>query len=148
MPEIGVVNSGDEPREYEFPSRRSPQRVRSGQSRTGFNFEPERFPLNPGETRKVSIRLVLPTGAEPGDYAAHLEAHPVATSGQSVGIAVATELTFTIEPSSWLDAQRRRIDRWLNANAPWTYLVPAALLLGFIAFRMGRLPFRLRLERK
>ena len=115
-----------------------------------FSFSPQRFTLAPGASADVAGRLVVPSDAEPGEYFALLKAQTVSPSqaGTSVGVAAATKVTFSIEPSSWFDARRREINRWLDDAAPWTYILPGALLIGFLLTKAGKLPFRLRLERK
>ncbi len=146
LPAIGVINTGDEARVYEV----SVQGIEGARQPDAdwFHFDPAQFALNPGDTRDVDIRLVLPTGTSSGDYAAHLEAHPVNTGGQSVGIAVATKLSFHVQPASWLDAQRERFNRWLDESTPWSYLAAGGLVVAFLATKARKLPFRLRLERR
>jgi hypothetical protein len=148
LPAIGVINTGDEARVYAVSVQRVDLQGTKEPDADWFHFEPEQFVLNPGETRDVGIRLELPTGADSGDYAAHLEAHPVNAGSQSVGIAVATKLEFSVKPASWLDAQSERLNRWLDESTPWSYLVAGGLVLGFAATRARRLPFRLRIERR
>jgi hypothetical protein len=133
LPELGVINTGDESGEYEVevtylegqPQLRPPSRW--------FEFQPQRFSLEPGETQNVQISIVLPTGADPGDYFAYLEAHMVATGqGVAIGAGAATKLSFNIEPSNWFEAQRVRLNRWLDDASPWSVLVPGALMGGLV----------------
>jgi hypothetical protein len=78
-----------------------------------------------------------------------LKAQTVSNSeGSSVGVAAATKLSFTVESSGWLEARARQVNRWLYEGSPWTYLLPAGLLLGFLALKFGRVPFRVRVERR
>jgi hypothetical protein len=131
LPPVGVLNTGDEPGQYE---------VEAGQPSAGglkhapaswFEFEPRRFFLEPGGGQEVSVRLVLPASAEPGDYAAYIEARPVIDgSGATIGVSAATSLTFSVKPSSWLAAQRLRVNRWMDQLWPWSLVAPSLVLAG------------------
>ncbi|MGH2598299.1 MAG: hypothetical protein ACRDJ9_02815 [Dehalococcoidia bacterium] len=150
MPAIGVRNPGSEPATYQMgvssiqdqPERRPPG--------GWFRFSPEKFSLEPGATQPVQIVLGIPTDAEPDDYAALLQAQ-VAPSGEGaqVGAAAASHLTFTVEPSSmleaWLLRGRGTIEEW----SPWSYLLPPIVAVTASAWWLRR-RFRLdlRVERR
>lgn len=150
LPALGVLNTGDEPGDYEVevtylhdqPQRRPPA--------GWFELQPRRFFLDAGETRTVDVRLTLPTGAEPGDYFAFLEAHPVADGeGVTVGVAAATKVSFSVKPSSWLQAQRVQLNRWIDESQPWSYLAAASILGGLLLVVARRyVRFRLPVERR
>jgi len=148
LPTLGVLNSGDEPGEYILSIGHDEKQTELEPPVGWFEFQPPRFHLDAGETRNVDIRLKLPSGADPGDYFAYIEARPVAKSADAnVGIAAATRLSFTVEPSSWLDAQRRIFERWYNDNLPWTFVLPVLGLLSMALFYASkRLRFRLPFE--
>lgn len=148
LPGLSVINTGDETREYAIDVRPAALDGTRDPKPRWFHFEPSRFVLQPGESQVVTTRIVLPAGVEPGAYGAHLEAQPVAAGSFTVSVAAATRLTFSVEPASWLEAQRHRVNRWLDDAAPWTFIVPALLLLGVAMTRARRLPYRLRIERK
>ena len=145
-----MINTGDEVTSYELSIGylESQQERRPGEA--WFSFSPARLSLQPGESHEVAVGIDVPASALPGDYFALLKAQTVAeqTGGTSVGVAAATKLSFSVASSGWLDAQWHRVNRWLDDAAPWTYLLPAALFLAFLALKAGRLPFRLRIERR
>jgi ABC-type Fe3+ transport system permease subunit len=94
--------------------------------------------------------MTLPTNVVPGRYFALIEAHRVARGeGVAVGAAAATKLTFTVKPSSWLQAQQVRLNRWIDQANPWSYLIPGALLAATVLVAIRRY-FRvgLRIERR
>ncbi len=95
-----------------------------------FRFDPARFALAPGETRTVRTLISPPAGADPGDYEGMLAAQ-IATEGKGarVGAAAAARVTFTIEPSSVLQAYWLKARRSAADNAPWSWAVPLALTL-------------------
>lgn len=148
LPALGVLNSGDEPGQYVVAITYDEHQARLQPREGWFSIQPQTFRLAPGETRSVDIRLDLPTGAGPGDYFAYIEARPVDDGeGVRVNIAAATRLSFTVEPASWLDAQRRRVERFLRDNQPWTSLLPLAAVAGFaFAWCSRRVRFRLPFE--
>jgi hypothetical protein len=150
LPAIAVINTGDEPSDYQISIGYLADQAQQQPRPEWFVFSPRTFSLDPGASTDVVPRLIVPTDAEPGEYFALLKAQTVSRSanGTSVGVAAATKVSFSIESSSWLDAQRRQLDRWLYAWSPWTYLIPAGLLLAFLATKVRRLPFRLKIERK
>src|SRR5690606_14056062 len=115
-----------------------------------FSFQPDSFSLEPGQSRQVSVRIDLSRNAEPGEYFALLRAQTVGdgAAGTEVGVAAATKLTFSVEPASWFQAQRHRLNRWLDDMAPWAYIAPLGLLAVFLVLKARKLPYRVRLERK
>jgi hypothetical protein len=85
----------------------------------------------------VDVRLTLPSGADAGEYFAYLEAHPVTNAeGVSVSVAAATKVSFTVKDASWLEAQRTRVNRWLDDNQ--------VLIWGLVAVVLGALLYRYR----
>jgi hypothetical protein len=150
LPKIGVINTGDEVTSYTmaigFVDGQADQRPEAG----WFSFTPDRFTLLPGQSRDVDVGVKLPTTAAAGDYFVLVKAQTTSEEGGQarVGIAAATKLSFSVEAAGWLDAQRSRLNRWLYEGSPWTYVLPGALFLVFLAVKFGRLPFRVRLERR
>jgi hypothetical protein len=64
--------------------------------------------------------------------------------GVSVSVAAATKVSFTVKDASWLDAQRTRVNRWMDDNQ---LLIYGAIALGAIAFlykSRHRIPFEVR----
>jgi hypothetical protein len=148
LPPIGVRNPGDEVTSYRMV-------VSSVQGQAGtpvpddwLEFEPREVTLKPGETRKVSARLSLPTGADPGDYEGLLAAQIVTEGGGAqVGAAAAAKVTFEVESATLLGAWWHKLSTWFTDIAPWTWLVPALLASTLIAWQLRR-RFAFRLERR
>lgn len=149
LPPISVVNTGDEHSDYLVSIGYLVDQQQMQPRADWLEFEPQRFSLDPDVSADVVARLVLPSDAAPGEYFALVKAQTVAQSeGSSVGVAAATKLSFSVESSGWLESRARQVNRWLYDGSPWTYLLPAALLLGFLALKFGRVPFRVRFERR
>jgi hypothetical protein len=150
LPVIGVRNPGSEAAAYQMGVSHVQGQAERAPPDGWFTFTPSAFSLEPGATQPVRITLDIPAGADPDDYAALIQAQ-IAPSGEGaqVGAAAAAHLTFTVEPSTMLEAWmvrgRRQLDRWF----PWSYLLPA-LLLGTVTARwLGRrYRFGLRVERR
>lgn len=136
LPSIAVLNTGDEPGLYRL--RMAPPGSPSSlvPDQGWFEFAPDRFHLAPGESRPVSVSLILPRSTPPGNYFAYLQASPMLEiEGASIGIAAATKLEFTVRPSSFLDAWRVWLTRHIDAAQPWP-TVMAVLVLAFLALRL------------
>jgi hypothetical protein len=150
LPRISVSNIGDEVTDYQLAVTFMEGQTERHPDASWFDFDPQRFTLDPGESRDINVALTVPAGAEPGDYFALLQAKtaPGSTGGTSVGVAAATKLTFSVAASGWLETQWRSINRWLDDTQPWTFIVPVGLILVFLATKAHKLPFRVRLERR
>ena len=150
LPTIGVRNPGSEPSTYQMgvghiqgqPDRPPPE--------GWFTFSPAEFTLEPGAMQPVRITLEIPTNARPDDYAGLLRAQLAASGeGAQVGAAAASQLTFTVKPSTVLEAWLLRGPTAMDAGAPWSYLLPSLTGLALVAswlrrrFRVG-----LRIERR
>ena len=149
LPDIGVINTGDEASEYSLTIGYLAEQPQRQPAADWFVFSPERFALEPGASTDVVARLIVPSDAEPGEYFALVKAQTVSRSagGTSVGVAAATKVSFSVVDSGWFDARVREVNRWLYESEPWIYLLPGVLLLVIVAFKVRRLPFRLRIER-
>jgi len=142
---LGVINTGSEPCEYELVVSHLDGQPERRPDAGWFDLAPSRFHLEPGASRNIEVKLTLPTGADAGDYFALLEARPVESgSGVTVGVAVATKVTFTVEPASWWSAQVTRLIRWLDDASPWSYIVAGLAALAILIARLGP-KYRLRL---
>ncbi len=146
LPVLGVLNTGGDPGDYEvvitYLGDQSQKRPPPG----WFSFQPQRFYLEAKQAESVNIRLTLPTGADPGDYFAFIEAHPVNESqGVRISIAAATKLSFTVKPSNWFEAQRVQLNRYIDENEPWSYVIPGAALGALLLVTLRRF-FRVRLQ--
>jgi hypothetical protein len=148
LPVIGVTNTGDESGDYMVEVGYLEGQPGKAPPKGWLRFQPQRFFLSAGETKNVVVQLNLPTSAEPGDYFALIQAQPlVQGTGVTIGVVAATKLTFTVERSSWLDAQRVRINRFLDANQLWLIGAPLTLISAVIALKFKQL-FRVRIERR
>jgi hypothetical protein len=150
LPTLGVRNPGTERTSYVMVA--SPVQSDGGAipGRGWFTFEPATLTLEPGEVQKVRIRLVLPTDAAAGDYTVLVGAQ-IATPGEgaSVGAAAAARTTFTIQPSSGLQAFTTQLGQAFQDLLPWSILVPALVVLGLAAwFLRRRFTFRIGIERR
>ena len=148
LPVMGVRNPGTEPTRYELHASGLELEGRDAPPEEWFHFSPARLTLKPGETRRVRIRIELPTGAAPGDYAALVGPQIVTQgSGAHVGAAAASRVTFTVEPATWLQARWLKLKTFFVDNAPWSWLVPTLALLAMLGRRL-RSRFALRIERR
>jgi hypothetical protein len=132
LPDLPVINTGDETFEYEISIEYLSDASEKRPSREWFTFSPNKFTLEPSQSKAVNISLTIPTKAEPGDYFAYIEARPIkkVESGQtSIGIAAAAKLNFTIAPANIFQALYYRGASLYNKFYPWD-----AILLGFIFF--------------
>lgn len=149
LPAIGVINTGAEVANYALNVTHTADQLEQRPEAAWFSFDPAVFPLAPGQAETVNIRLSLPSNVPPGEYYAHLEARPIQSGDDSIGVAAATRISFTVEESSWLNAQRRQLNRWLDDYGPWTYAAPLAIAVLILTHRLGRgFRFRLPFERR
>ena len=148
LPPVGVRNPGDEVTTYRMVITSVHGQEGIPVPEDWFEFEPREVTLQPGKTEKVQSRLSLPTGADPGDYEALLAAQIVTEGeGAQVGAAAAAKVTFEVEASTLLGAYWHRLETWFSDNAPWTWIVPAALA-SLLAAGMFRRRFAFRLEKR
>jgi len=147
FPSIGVINTGDEPGEYELEITYHQDQPELRPLQEWFSFTPQQFHLEPGASQSVAVKLILPVKTKPGDYFAYLEAHPIikAGPGTTIGVAAATKTYFTVVPANIWQAITHRISSFFEVNAPWTYVV-LAMVIGaiiiviirkFFAFQVG-----------
>ncbi len=148
LPTLGVINTGDEPGDYEVVISYLADQEERRPPEDWFEFKPQRFFLEAGETQAVTIRITLPTGARPDDYFALIEAHPVSTEeGVTIGVAAATKLTFTVKPSNLFSAWLLRIRHFFEDNSPYSIVLPPTLAGLLLIYFLSR-RFRLRIERR
>jgi len=130
FPVIGVINTGDEPGDYELAVTYHQDQPELRPAESWFNFSPASFRLEPGESRNVVIVLSLPVRMKPGSYFAYLEAHPViaAGPGTTIGVAAATKTYFTVLPANLWQAVTHRVSSFFVLYAPWTYVVLSVVI--------------------
>lgn len=132
LPSFSVINTGDEPSEYEVGVEYQENIPQLRPSREWFSFNPQQFHLDPGESQVVDIDLNLPVKAEPGDYFAYIEGRPMKKStggdGTSIGIAAAAKLYFSIKPANFFAGVYYRVHSLWIKYAPWTYVVSGVIV--------------------
>jgi hypothetical protein len=150
LPTLSVVNTGDESGDYEVVVSYAHDQNEKRPPEGWFEFQPQRFFLKPGGSQAVAISVTLPTGAGPGDYFAFIEVHSIpAREGVTVGVAAATKLSFTVKPSNVFSAWLLRISNFFEDGAPWSYLIPSALLALILLYLLRRyIRVRLSVERR
>jgi len=150
LPTLSVSNIGDQQQQYEVAINYLQDSGTDRPPRGWFDISPPMLDLAPGESRAVELDIDLPTNADPGSYTALVEAHPVATlDGTKISAAAAARVSFTVKPSSWLQAWRLRINRAFEDYAPWSYLLPMLILAALLLYGTRRnLRVRINVERK
>ena len=142
LPTFGVRNPGTESTAYVISVSYIDGQAKLRPPASWFTFTPSSFSLEIGASRPVEARLTIPSDAEPGDYEALIGPQIVSDgTGASVGAGAAARLSFTVEPSSALDAFLRQLFRFLAAN-PWVLVVGGlALFLVVVWFLRRRFSF-------
>lgn len=147
LPQIGVLNTGSTAEDYRLGLAFLTNRRELRPAESWISFDPPIVRIEPGASQMVDIKLEVPTSAKPGDYFVLLEATVGDESTDTMLAGAATKLTFTVAPSSWLDAQVTRINRWLDEASPWPGLAAIGLLLAVVLrWSSGRVRFRLPFE--
>jgi len=151
FPSIGVINTGDEPGDYELEITYHQDQPQLRPAQEWFSFNPSSFHLEPGQSQSVVIKLSLPVKTKPGDYFAYLEAHPVikAGPGTTIGVAAATKTYFSVVPANIWQAIIWRISSFFTMYAPWTY-VALAIVIGAIIIVIFRkfFAFKIAIRKK
>jgi hypothetical protein len=147
LPTFGVRNPGTESTSYLLTVSYVDGQEALRPPAEWFSFNPATLTLGVGESRPIETTLEIPTDAEPGDYAALIGPQIAADgSGAQVGAGAAARLTFTIQPSSALDAWLRALLRFLAEN-PWVW-IGALLVLALVALRFLRRRFQFSVRRR
>jgi len=147
LPTFGVRNPGTEPTSYLLTVSYVDGQDGIRPPIEWFSFEPETLTLGVGESRAVETTLTIPTDAEPGDYSALIGPQISAEgSGPQVGAGAAARLTFTIQPSSALDAWLRMLWRFLVEN-PWVWIA-ALVVIGAAILWFVRRRFKFSIQRR
>jgi len=148
VPAVTVTNTGTEPARYEVVITFIQDQRELRPDPGWFRFEPQAFDLDPGQSETVSIALNVGDGAEPGDYFALIEAHPIqAESGVTVGVAAATKLYFEVKPSNVFELWRLRVAHFFEDTGPYSIVIPP-IVAGLILLTILSRRFRLRIERR
>ena len=152
LPSFSVLNTGDEPGDYEVEVTYHSQQTQLKPSQEWFSFSPQSFFLEPKESQVVAVKLSLPVKATPGDYLGYLEAHPVIKGGEGttrVGIAAATKLYFTVVPANFWQAIIFRISSFWALYSPWTWIVLVVIVVGIVlVFFKKHFAFQIGVKKK
>jgi len=147
LPTFGVRNPGTEPTSYVLAVSYVDGQDGLRPPAEWFSFDPATLTLGAGESRAIATTLDIPTDAEPGEYAALIGPQLVMDgSGPQVGAGAAARLSFTVQPSSALDAWLRWLGRFLLEN-PWVWIVALMLVVVGIAWFI-RKRFRFSVQRR
>lgn len=134
LPDLVVFNTGDEASSYEVDVAYHEKQPQLAPDQSWFIFSPQKFYLEPSQSKSINVKLNLPVNAKPGDYFAYLEGQPAkkAASGTtSVGVAAAAKLYFTVEPANILLGLYYKLISLWNVYSPWT--VVATILMSAAA---------------
>lgn len=151
FPSMGVINTGDEPGEYELAVTYHQDQPQLRPAQEWFNFSPSQFHLEPGQSQSVAVKLNLPIKVKPGDYFCYLEAHPIikAGPGTTIGVAAATKTYFKVIPANIWQAMYYKVSSFLTMYTPWTYVVLAVMAAAFlIAIFRKFFAFRISIRKK
>ncbi len=150
LPTLSVSNIGDRAERYEVVINYLQEADRDRPPRGWFDISPSVIDLAPGESSAIELDIDLPPGARPGSYVALVEAHPAAApGGTTISAAAATQVSFTVKPSNWMEAWRLELSRTIEDYAPWSYVLPAFALGALLLYGARRsLRVRINVERK
>jgi hypothetical protein len=139
LPTFGVRNPGTESTSYQITVSYIDDQAALRPPAAWFTFDPATLTLGVGESRPVATKLTIPGDAEPGEYTALIGPQIVSDdAGAQVGAGAAARLSFTVQPSSALDAFFRQLFRFLSEN-PWVWIGALLVLaLGVLWFLRRR----------
>lgn len=136
IPPIVVINTGEIPSDYSVGVQWREYQPEFKPEESWFDFSPNEFFLEPGESQLVEISLDLPIrGVEPGEYFAFLQGFPVVeyAPGQAgVGIAAASKLYFTIAPANIFLGIYYKVASFVQKTSPWSYIILGLITLFFL----------------
>lgn len=142
LPSVVVVNTGDEPSDYEVTIQHKENQVELKPDEDWFTFSPQQFRLEPQKTQVVTVKLSLPMkGLRPGDYFAFLSARPtsnISNGGTTLGVAAAVKLYFTVAPSNVFTGIYYRILSLLRLWSPGSYIVLVVVVLAILLIILRR----------
>jgi hypothetical protein len=146
LPAVGVVNTGDRTADYEVEIIYMNEQEEMMPSADWFQFDPQRFSLEAGTSKKIGISLHIPEDASAGRYFALIEAHPVVegSGGTTIGIGAATKLRFSVSRDVPV---LTGIANFFRDHAPYSY-VGLGLIVAVIVVLVLRRFFRFNVERR
>ena len=147
LPTFGVRNPGTESSSYVLVVTYVDGQEELRPPKEWFSFSPQAFTLAVGTSQAIETRLNVPGDAEPGKYTALIGPQIAAEGGgTTVGAGAAARLSFTVQPSSALDAFLRQLWRFLADNL-WVWVV-AIVLLALLTLWILRKRFSFSVERR
>jgi hypothetical protein len=147
LPTFGVRNPGTDSTSYEIAVTYLADQTALRPPADWFTFSPSSMTLEGGQSRPVSARITVAPGADPGEYLALIGPRIDGNgTGAQVGAAAAAKLTFTVEPSSWLEGALRQVWRFIQEN-PWVVAIVGLVVL-LIVMRLLRRRFSFSVARK
>ena len=148
LPVMGVTNPGSESTRYRMGVSYFEGQTEEKVPENWFTFSPAEFELEPGKTQPIRTSLRIPSGAQPADYMALLQASITATSeGTRIGAAAGPRLTFTVKPSTLLEAWTLRARNQFDDWKPWSVWIPVFVLLAAVV-AWGRRKFSFNVSRR
>ncbi len=132
LPPLTVLNTGTEPSDYEVSISYFEKQPELMPELSWFMFSPPTFYLEPGKSQVVNVKINLPLNAKPGDYFAYLEGHPikrVQAGINTVGVAAAAKLYFTVVPTNIFSAIYYKIISIFAIYSPWPQVVTGTVIL-------------------
>ena len=122
LPPITIINTGDEPSEYEVSISYHQDQTELLPDQDWFIFTPRQFHLEADKAQVIEIKINLPLKVEQGDYFAYLEGHPLAVVQKgktTLGIAAAAKLYFTVVPANIFYGIYYKAITFYKVYAPW-----------------------------
>ena len=151
LPSLTVMNTGDEPSDYEAGISYLETQKELRPSREWFSYNPQKFYLEPGQAKSVEVTLSLPLKTEPGPYFAFLEGFPSKKAdsggGASIGVAAAAKLSFTVVPANIITAIFYKITSFFKVYSPWPQRV-IIVIVALIVLNFLRKNFNIEINKK
>jgi P pilus assembly chaperone PapD len=150
LPSLPVLNTGDEPSQYEVSIEYHENVPELRPAREWFKFEPQSFYLEPGQTQSVRVTLTIPLKTKPGNYFAYLEGHPIKKAEKgttSVGIAAAAKLYFTVKPSNIFEGIYYRFISLYSQYHPWDTIILVVIFVVLVITYFSK-KFKIQIAKK
>jgi hypothetical protein len=150
LPMLPVINTGDEKGSYGVSVEFLEGSPQMWPDRSWFQFDPDRFTLEPGQVQQVKMKLTVPTKTKPGEYFCYLEGHPDAkseTGKTTIGVAAATKLYFTVDPANIFQGIYYRFIFLYSRYHPWDTIILSVTLAAIILIVIGK-NFKFQISKK
>jgi len=148
---VTVFNTGDEAADFGIGIEYRENIPQLRPEKEWFSFKPEKFHLEPGQSKMVEIQLTLPVkGVKPGDYFCFLSGYPIQKSEAgvaTVGIAAATKLYFTVAPANIFQGIYYRFVSLYTRYHPWDTIVLTLIALAIVIRLIGK-KFKIQIAKR